>query len=57
VIAFGYGTLRLHPDALWAMTPREVAAAVRARSGRAAAAPISRARLDELMRAHPDEEA
>jgi uncharacterized phage protein (TIGR02216 family) len=52
-MAFGLGVLRLAPDAFWAMTPRELAAAMRALLPADAAAP-SRAGLSELMRRYPD---
>lgn len=55
MIGFGLAVLRLPPDAFWAMTPRELALAVRALTGRAAD-PLPRRRLDALMRAFPDEE-
>jgi uncharacterized phage protein (TIGR02216 family) len=45
--------LRWPPDAVWRATPRELAAAARAVFG-AAAPPLDRARLDELMACHPD---
>ena len=32
-LAFGFGVLRLSPSAFWTMTPRELAAAARARLG------------------------
>ena len=53
-IGFGLGVLKLPPDAFWRMTPRELAAAIEAVSGRAAA-PLPRAGLEELMRRFPDE--
>lgn len=51
-MAFGLGRLRLSPDAFWAMTPRELAAAIAV----AAPAPSAPGRgvLDELMRRFPD---
>jgi uncharacterized phage protein (TIGR02216 family) len=52
-IGFGLGILRLSPDAFWAMTPRELALAIEAASGRSAA-PIERAALAELMQRFPD---
>lgn len=51
----GLGVLRLPPNVLWAMTPRELAAALRAIMPRDhAAPPIARADLVELMRRFPD---
>ena len=54
-MAAGLGTLRLSPDAFWAMTPRELAAALGATQGRPpAAGPPSRAELTRLMQQYPD---
>lgn len=53
-IGFGLGVLRLAPDAFWAMTPRELAAAMRGAGGRVAATPLARCELDRLMQAFPD---
>lgn len=50
---FGFGVLRLSPDAFWRMTPRELACAIRARRGERPP-PLDRAALDELMRRFPD---
>lgn len=47
----GFGGLGLSPAAFWAMTPRELAAALGAR---AAPGPISRADLDALRARYPD---
>lgn len=52
-MAFGLGVLRLPPVAFWAMTPRELAAAMGAMTARPAGAP-SRAELDALIASHPD---
>jgi uncharacterized phage protein (TIGR02216 family) len=52
-IGFGLGVLRLSPQALWAMTPRELALAIRAVRG-PAHEPMDRAALDELMTRFPD---
>lgn len=51
-MSVGFGLLRLSPATLWAMTPRELAAAV----GWLAPAPTLPARSDltRLMRAFPD---
>jgi uncharacterized phage protein (TIGR02216 family) len=50
---FGFGVLRLAPDAFWRMTPRELAQAVIAVRG-VATMPITRAGMDRLMRQFPD---
>lgn len=52
-IGFGLGVLRLPPTQFWAMTPRELALAIRAVRG-AVPEPIDRAALDELMKLFPD---
>lgn len=52
-IGFGLGVLKLSPDAFWRMTPRELAYAIEAASGRAA--PLSRKDLTALMTRYPDE--
>lgn len=49
----GFGVLKLHPAQFWAMTPRELAAAMQARSPHAGRAP-SRTELDALILAFPD---
>jgi uncharacterized phage protein (TIGR02216 family) len=49
---FGLGVLHLPPDAFWRMTPRELAAAIRA--GRGGVTPLRRATLDHLMQRFPD---
>lgn len=51
--AFGLGVLGLSPDAFWAATPLELAAAHRGRHGRLAPG-FDRAALDALARAFPD---
>lgn len=53
-MAFGFGILRLAPDAFWSMTPRELAAAIRARRGQGGGVAPDRPSLDALMRAFPD---
>jgi uncharacterized phage protein (TIGR02216 family) len=50
---FGFGVLHLSPDAFWRMTPRELAHAIAAVSGRMPA-PIARGDFDALMQAYPD---
>ena len=54
-MAFGFGELRLAPEAFWAMTPRELAAAAD-RTGRTRVAPPSHAQLQALMTRYPDED-
>jgi uncharacterized phage protein (TIGR02216 family) len=44
--------LHLSPDGFWRMTPRELAAAVRALGG--GVAPFARRDLDALLRRFPD---
>ena len=52
-IGFGLGVLRLSPEQFWRMTPRELALAIEAVTGRAARRSTARA-LDELMTRYPD---
>lgn len=52
-MGFGFGVLRLAPDAFWRMTPRELAQAIRAIHG-SATAPLARAELDDLLVRFPD---
>jgi uncharacterized phage protein (TIGR02216 family) len=52
-MGFGFGVLRLAPDAFWRMTPRELAQAVQAIRG-PATAPLARGELDELLARFPD---
>jgi uncharacterized phage protein (TIGR02216 family) len=52
----GLGTLRLAPRIFWAMTPRELDAALRGAFGGGAPSPMSRADLSALIKAHPDED-
>lgn len=47
----GLFTLRLRPDQFWRLTPLELRMMLGAES---AAAPLTRARLEELARAFPD---
>ncbi|MBN8966404.1 MAG: phage tail assembly chaperone [Rhizobiales bacterium] len=51
-IGIGLGLLRLSPDAFWRMTPRELALAIEAVTGRGA--PLGRVTLDALMKRYPD---
>jgi uncharacterized phage protein (TIGR02216 family) len=52
-MGFGFGVLRLSPDAFWRMTPRELAAAITAFAP-PRAAPLARSTFDALMRRFPD---
>jgi uncharacterized phage protein (TIGR02216 family) len=55
-MALGLGVLRLSPTEFWAMTPRELAAALRGALGRLIPGPaIDRAGLARLMSRFPDE--
>ena len=51
-IGFGLGVLKLPPEQFWRMTPRELAYAIEAATGRAA--PLTRAAFIELMARYPD---
>lgn len=50
----GLGLLRLRPADFWAMTPRELAAALHGLGGRASRAPMPRGELSRLMDRFPD---
>jgi uncharacterized phage protein (TIGR02216 family) len=52
-MGFGFGVLRLAPDAFWRMTPRELAQAIRAVRG-PSIPPLARADLDDLLTRFPD---
>jgi len=52
-MGFGFGVLKLSSREFWGLTPRELAAAFGARSGRTA--PPSRDGLEGLMARFPDE--
>lgn len=52
---FGFGVLRLSPDAFWRMTPRELAHAIAAVRG-PVSMPLDRDALNELMKQFPDSE-
>ena len=52
-IGFGLGVLRLSPEQFWRMTPRELAYALEAATGRGS--PLDRAGFSELMERYPDE--
>jgi uncharacterized phage protein (TIGR02216 family) len=51
-IGFGLGVLRLAPEQFWRMTPRELAYAIEAVTGRGA--PLTREGLAQLMTRYPD---
>lgn len=55
VMAFGLGRLRLPSRAFWAMTPRELTAAVEGMVG-PIPSPLDRAQLDALVARYPDED-
>lgn len=52
-MAFGLGVLKLSPAAFWAMTPQEMAAAMRGMFPDASAG-LGKTRLEALMRRYPD---
>jgi uncharacterized phage protein (TIGR02216 family) len=51
-IGFGLGVLKLAPEQFWRMTPRELAYAIEAASGRGAS--LDRTALKQLMARYPD---
>ena len=54
-MAAGLGLLRLSPAVFWAMTPRELASALRGLAGiSGAVAPLDRAALEHLAARYPD---
>jgi uncharacterized phage protein (TIGR02216 family) len=53
-MAAGLGTLRLTPAVFWAMTPRELAAALRPLLSTVANEPPPRAALAAMMTRYPD---
>ena len=54
-MSLGLGVLRLSPSQFWAMTPRELDAAIRGMMGPPATSLTpSRAGLDQLMQRFPD---
>lgn len=53
-MAFGLGRLGVAPAIFWAMTPRELAAAMRAHAPQARDAAPTRAELRALDLAYPD---
>ena len=52
-MGFGFGTLRLSPDAFWRITPRELAAAMEGVLG-PRAAPLDRGGFESLRARFPD---
>lgn len=54
-MGFAFVVLRLSPDAFWAMTPRELAAAIRFTTGGRDGPRAGRATLEALMQAFPDQ--
>ena len=53
-MGFAFAVLRLPPEAFWAMTPRELAAAIRFAGG-GQVTPPRRGDFDRLMAAFPDD--
>jgi uncharacterized phage protein (TIGR02216 family) len=53
-MAAGLGALRLAPPVFWAMTPRELEAALRGAFGGMHQVPMLRADLTALMESYPD---
>jgi uncharacterized phage protein (TIGR02216 family) len=53
-IGFGLGVLRLSPEQFWRMTPRELAYAIEAVTGRGA--PLDRQTFEKLMKSYPDDD-
>jgi uncharacterized phage protein (TIGR02216 family) len=53
-MAAGLGILRLAPRDFWAMTPRELDAALRGLLGPLPATPLLRSALADLMQRYPD---
>ncbi len=53
-MAAGLGFLRLPPSVFWAMTPRELSAALNWRTARAAPTPLTRDALANLSARYPD---
>jgi len=56
-MAIGFGLLRLPPPTFWAMTPKELGAALTAIVGPARQGPPSRGDLSRLMQAYPDQQS
>jgi uncharacterized phage protein (TIGR02216 family) len=56
LMAFGLGRLRLPPEQFWAMTPREIAAAMRWHMGsHGTVEPMGRNDLNALVARFPDQ--
>ncbi len=53
-MAAGLGFLRLPPAVFWAMTPRELSAALNWRAARSAPPLLTRDALDDLSARYPD---
>jgi uncharacterized phage protein (TIGR02216 family) len=53
LMALGFGRLKLSSDAFWAMTPRELAAAIEGLTG-LRGVPPERSAFDALMARYPD---
>jgi len=53
-MAVGLGVLALPPSMFWAMTPRELEAAIRGRMGVPSGGPPSKTDLAQMMRCFPD---
>ena len=51
---FGFGVMRLPPRHFWGLTPRELAAAFEANSGRVRGAAPGRDAFDAMMERYPD---
>ncbi len=51
---FGFGVMRLPPQHFWGLTPRELAAAFEALSGRSRVGAPDRETLATMMEKHPD---
>ena len=54
MMKLGLGLLALSPGAFWAMTPKELAAAIAAISDEHTNQPIERADFDSLLQRFPD---
>lgn len=52
----GFGVLRLSSQSFWGLTPRELASAFEALSGRSRGGPPERDVMAALMQAYPDRE-
>ncbi|WP_244669889.1 rcc01693 family protein [Kaistia sp. 32K] len=53
-MAIGFGVLKLSSREFWALTPRELAAAIEGLTGRTPA-PMNRATFEDLSRRYPDQ--